>query len=133
MRVRVRGFGDEVVGSVRRHVEDWRAALPGWCEVLDVSLDADDSDNHATVVPGYQYRTVAVALTPNWLASDQDSRRDTVLHELGHVLMAPADAVVARILKAVPADRRRALEEEYEREQEAVVSDFAHICQRLRP
>jgi len=132
MRVLVSGFPPDLTPAVQGFAERWALALPSWCEVLTVAPSLSDTRNYATVSPRYQYRDVNIFLAPAWMAQDDDGRRDTVLHEMGHALMAPADAVVERIIKKLPKAVRKELADEYEREQEAVVSDFAHIVQRLR-
>lgn len=130
MRVRYRELPDALDAEIRRTVTEWRSFMPGWVDTLIVSYDDTDMTSYASTEAWWDQRSAKIAFHPMFWSLDARDRALTLLHEIGHVLMAPLDQCVDTILTQRPC---KALAEKLWSDAcEGYVNDLAALAWRTR-
>ena len=130
MRIRYRELPEGLDAEIRQLVTTWRHLLPGWVDTLTISYDDTDSDNYAGASAMFDQRTAHIVIYPLFWSLDQRGREVTLIHEIGHVLMAPLDQCVETITQQRP---KRALAEKlWSDAAEGFVNDFASLAWCVR-
>jgi len=126
MRVRYRELPDALDAEIRKVVAEWRPFLPGWVDTLVISYDDKDPNSYASATAMWDQRSAEIAFHPMFWSMDARGRAVTMLHEIGHVLMAPLDQCVETIITQKP---KRALAERlWSDASEGYVNDFAALA-----
>ncbi len=130
MRVRYRELPDALDAEIRKVVAEWRSFLPGWVDTLTVSYDDTDANSYASATAWWDQRSAGIAFHPMFWSLDARGRALTLLHEIGHVLMAPLDQCVETIIAERP---RKALAERlWSDASEGYVNDLAALAWHTR-
>lgn len=131
MRARIRfdkTVPREVRDALKPILKRWRHLIPSWCHSLEIHW-SDDSDDGvvARTLTQLEYRNALIQICPIWLRYPDDQREKYVVHELLHVVLAPAQDFAANLIKnVVPEDdkTREWIENEERRAFEMCVCDL---------
>jgi hypothetical protein len=108
---------------------------PQWCSRLWVRWEPDcetDSCRSCTLTR-YEYRYGTVTLHGRWLAQLDADRKETLIHEVLHLYVAPLSGYVRHLAYQLSEDEKlQAVTEEQCREyQESVTQDLTLLVMRL--
>jgi len=86
----------------------------------------------ASVEVQYEYRTITLNIHPLIIEEDEDWK-GTILHELGHCILAPYTQLATRIVaKAVNEASREFILAELEMAEEAVTEDLTAFLEKVK-
>ena len=133
---------DEVLELAKELFLPLEWMIPAWCEEVRVFWDAEGFDNDreskdnsasAYMTASYSYRFARIALCPVFLSQEDEERRLTVRHEMGHVILSPFADYVREAFDTLAGDNeivRKLVETEIRERYEAVTEDLAKTFQR---
>ena len=87
------GWPDDVKDIVDELLTPYARLLPGWCRILYVRFEANDSDSVATVKVCYDNRWASIRISPDWLEELPADRQRVILHEIAHIHVQPMRTV----------------------------------------
>jgi hypothetical protein len=107
------------------------AFLPSWVQTVHLRYERSEGDM-ASVEVQYEYRTITLNIHP-LIIEDDDDWKSTILHELGHCILAPYTQLAARIVtKAVNEVSREFILAELETAEEAVTEDLKVFLEKIK-
>jgi hypothetical protein len=116
---------DDLKEKIRLQLGYLIKICPGWVNKLFVYFDSSPSEDSkhtmAEMHADYRYRRVYLTIYPKWFWEDDQSRRETVVHEACHVLTAPIANMIEEAVKALCAGDKRM--ETFFREQWAIANE----------
>lgn len=121
------GCPDEVFRAVLPHVKRWVWLAPSWCHELHVFHDNDDGEpgDSLSMCAQYGYRFAQLNVRSEWLGNDDATRGTEVLHEILHIVLAPAQQFGDGIIeKAIPAAMRAWVEASWHEAIESATCDL---------
>jgi hypothetical protein len=75
-----------------RFLDPLNHLIPDWCSHVWVAWSANDTDNASTVADitaHYDYRWARMNVYASWLDQAEDFKRESLIHELMHLFVAP--------------------------------------------
>lgn len=102
--------------------------LPGWRVLL--MEDPCDDDCLACIVPVEGKYTAQLYVCTDWMKRDDDERRDTITHEVLHLLHFRVDHVLDDARDLMHDHEHDALHKRYRRETELMVDHLAGFLAR---
>lgn len=124
----------EVRRALSPILHKWLWLVPAWCRELHVSFEnSDDADCPASLAAQPEYRQVHLYIHQGWLLEDDEAREFQIIHELCHVLLAPAacfiEGVVTKVFNTESAGKL-VVDEQWRMALESTVQDLALAVRR---
>ena len=131
-----RNIPAEMLSAIRQHVERCLWLLPAWMQYVNVECANGDEERPAiTTYVNHEYRWATITFYPDWLAADEETRENNVIHEFLHLSSNPIFDHANNTIKVLMGDSDEAkrfyrIEENRLRElHEAMVQDLAQMIQ----
>lgn len=102
--------------------------LPGW-QVLVMEEPCHD-DALASIDRTYGKYTAEIRLCADWMTRSHDERRETITHEVLHLLHFRIDHIFGDARRAAPKHQRKVLARRYRHETELMVDHLAKFLSR---
>lgn len=125
----------ELRPTVEPLLEAHRAIVPDWCHRLTVYFDegGNNGEYSASMGSDFEYRKAALRIYAGFLTDTQEMRERDIVHELFHLVTAPADDYawreLKRALEAVDCGKLlvEAVRAAYKAQVEGVVQDLTNL------
>lgn len=120
----------EVKAALTPMVKEFLYLIPTWCHQLTIHYkgDANDEGHSADCDASWEYHYAHLTFYPAWLDEDEPNRRAMVLHEVLHIIQAPAISFVDELLTTISdTQTKQILEKQWNKAQEFVNEDFANV------
>lgn len=115
---------------VKKRVSEVEHLFPGWVNKVLICYDGSDADV-ASIHADYEYRSVCVNIHRAFF--EESDWKDSLIHEIGHSLVRPYVATVARVVESfVPDSVRGFVTEELVKAEEAMVEDLTIFAEKIR-
>jgi hypothetical protein len=100
MKIEWRGdWPKETKPAVAALLRDVCWLVPAWCQALCVEwAESETEGTNAETLTNVPYRWATVRICPGWLTEPHAERRRVIVHELCHVLTAPAAEAAFAVL-----------------------------------
>jgi hypothetical protein len=119
---------DFVKPELSRFLDDLNHLIPDWCSHVWVQWYSNDSGNASTcadITVYYDYRWARMNVYASWLEQTEEFKRESLIHELMHLFIAPLSDYARDIVKLlVPED-------EAEKFHKATVSMMSERCESV--
>ena len=113
---------DEIKEAVEKDLSKFLWLTPPWLQELSIFYKAR-LDKIAESETNYRYRWAIIIIGASYLTHDDSGRRDAIIHELIHVVLAPPQHIVDRLL----VDANSFEKDTYNSGLEEVVCDLTHV------
>lgn len=129
-------YSDKLPAEVRQIVEPLlerhASILPEWCHRLTVYFDETGNQSYsASTGTDWPYRKAAIHLHAGFLSDTAEVRERDIVHELFHVVTAPATDFawreLKRVLSPVNETLSAAMRDEFKDHIEGVVQDLCNL------
>jgi len=126
---------DEVRHAVLPHLRRALVLVPRWCEKIAVRWEEGADGIVASMGHELGYRKGVLGISPAFLSCDKNERWSVIVHEMCHLLMAPADthhrALIDHMLRSQTDESRRFVVETRREAIEATVCDLESVLLAL--
>lgn len=126
MRTTWTGVPEDLRAAVMPLLQEHRRLLPGWVKLLGVKYDEDMTDAYASAASEQNYGRATLTFGSGWLNLDAAEREWVVVHELGHVIVAPLERAIEEIIAGLPKKLGAMCQARYESALEESVSCLAY-------
>lgn len=124
-----KGCPPEIRKPVSEILERHLKIVPAWCRVITVYYGATNGDLNCSTYTDYHYRFVQIYIYADWFTSKE--REHDLVHELFHIVTAPAAMTAKKHLELLLADaedsHRKAVLETHKNAVESMVEDLTTL------
>ena len=107
-------------------LHEHKRLVPGWVKFLSMKYDDNLADEYANACSEQNYGRASLTFGPGWLNLDSTEREWVVVHELGHIALAPLERAIEQVLEGLPKRLKQLCEKLYEDALEESVSGLAY-------
>ena len=99
----------EVRKAAEPYIRKWVCLVPSWVLDLKMGVTWDETQLYASSWSDQEYRRAGINLCPGWLAEDEDSRENILVHELVHMAVGPLDECAKSVVRHTIGEDNEAL------------------------
>jgi hypothetical protein len=126
--VRYEPMPKEVKAALAPLLKEFLFLIPTWCHQLTICYKTENPNGSAAECDSsWEYHFAVITFFPDWLDEDESNRRNLFLHEILHVIQAPAVSFVDDLLASVADSSKAMLEKQWTKAQEFVNEDLANV------
>lgn len=118
---------DEIKEAIDPFLTEFLWLLPPWLQSLTLGYRCRQTDDAAITTVNKSYRWAVVTIGSPYLLYNNEERRDAIIHEILHMVQAPLQHVVERLLKG---DEESFEYKTYRDALECVITDLAYLINK---